>query len=68
LIIPAIVFGCIGIGRANRGGSGKGMAIAGIILAVIATIAAVVILVIAVNHCSRDIDGNVHCSFSNVND
>jgi hypothetical protein len=29
-VVLAIVFGCIGIGRANRGASGRGLAVAGL--------------------------------------
>jgi hypothetical protein len=47
LAILAIIFGGVGIARANRGASGKGMAIAGLVLG-IASIALYVIVVIAV--------------------
>lgn len=40
----AVIFGAVGLSRANRGASGKGMAIAGLILGVIATVVAIVLI------------------------
>ncbi|HEX2902209.1 MAG TPA: DUF4190 domain-containing protein [Jatrophihabitans sp.] len=40
----AIIFGGIGLSRANRGGSGKGMAIAGIILGIIDIVLWIIVL------------------------
>jgi hypothetical protein len=46
----AVVFGSIGLSRANRGASGKGMAIAGLILGAIATVLAIILLVLVASH------------------
>ncbi|MDQ2802107.1 MAG: DUF4190 domain-containing protein [Pseudomonadota bacterium] len=47
----AIIFGAIGLNRANKGASGKGMAVAGIVLGVIALIGYIVLIaVLASNH------------------
>jgi Domain of unknown function (DUF4190) len=45
----AVVFGAIGLSRANQGASGKGMAIAGLVLGAVATILAIVLLVAIAN-------------------
>jgi hypothetical protein len=43
--ILAIIFGAVGIGKANKlGGKGKGMAIAGLILGIVDILAWIVIL------------------------
>jgi hypothetical protein len=46
----AVIFGAIGLSRANRGASGRGMAIAGLVLGVLATVIAIVLLVAIANH------------------
>jgi Domain of unknown function (DUF4190) len=46
----AVIFGAIGLSRANRGASGKGMAIAGIVLGAIATIVAIILIAIITSH------------------
>jgi hypothetical protein len=40
----AVIFGAVGLSRANRGASGRGQAIAGLILGIVATVLAIVIL------------------------
>ena len=46
----AIIFGSVGISRASRGASGKGMAIAGLILGVIATVVAIILIALVTSH------------------
>jgi hypothetical protein len=46
----AVIFGALGLSRANRGASGRGMAIAGLVLGLIATVVAVILLVAMANH------------------
>jgi hypothetical protein len=70
LIIPGIVFASLGINRSRRTGTGKGMAIAGLVCSVVAIIAATVILIVVLQHCQRsDIGGStsLHCDFDNNN-
>ena len=38
-IVLAIVFGCIGISRASRGASGKGLAVAGLVCGCVGALA-----------------------------
>jgi hypothetical protein len=38
-VVLAIVFGCIGIGRANAGANGKGQAVAGLICGSVGAVA-----------------------------
>lgn len=47
LAILAIIFGGVGIARANKGASGKGMAVAGLVLGIV-SIALYVIIVVAI--------------------
>lgn len=50
VIIPAIVFGFLGLSQARqRGGVGKGMAIAGLACAAVATVLAVIVTVLVTN-------------------
>jgi hypothetical protein len=46
----AVIFGAIGLSRANRGASGKGLATAGLIMGVIATVAAIVLIAVVASH------------------
>jgi hypothetical protein len=46
----AVIFGGVGLSRANRGASGKGMAIAGLILGLIATVVAIVLIAFIASH------------------
>ena len=47
----AIIFGGIGLSRANKGASGKGMAIAGIVLGIVAIVGYIILIAaIASNH------------------
>jgi hypothetical protein len=46
----AIIFGGVGLSRANRGASGKGMAIAGLVLGCIATVVAIVLIAAIASH------------------
>jgi hypothetical protein len=46
----AVIFGGVGLSRANRGASGKGLAIAGLVMGTIATIAAIVLIAVLTSH------------------
>jgi Domain of unknown function (DUF4190) len=46
----ALVFGAVGISRANRGASGKGLAIAGLVMGCVATAVSVVLLAAITNN------------------
>jgi hypothetical protein len=43
----AVIFGSVGLSRANRGASGKGMAIAGLVMGSIATVVAIALIALA---------------------
>ena len=45
----ALIFGGVGLSRANKGASGKGMAIAGIVLGAIATVLAIILIAVVAN-------------------
>jgi hypothetical protein len=47
-----VIFGSIGLGRAKRGASGRGMAITGIVVGIIDVLAFVVLLAVLTNHNS----------------
>lgn len=42
----ALIFGGVGLSRANQGASGKGMAIAGIVLGAVATVVAIIVIAV----------------------
>jgi hypothetical protein len=42
-----VIFGSVGLSRANRGASGKGMAIAGLVMGSIATVVAIALIALA---------------------
>jgi hypothetical protein len=46
----AIIFGGIGLSRANKGASGKGMAIAGIVLGIVDVVIWIVVIAVVSNH------------------
>ncbi|HEV7205544.1 MAG TPA: DUF4190 domain-containing protein [Jatrophihabitans sp.] len=45
----ALIFGGIGLNRANKGASGKGMAIAGVVLGAIDTVLAIIFIAVVAN-------------------
>ena len=68
LIIPAVIFSIIGLSTSKSKGTGKAMAITGLVLAIVGAIAATVISVAVVHHlhCTVMNDGagnsSTHCS------
>ena len=56
LIIPAIVFGVLGLTESRRTGNGRGLALAGLICAAVATVAATVFTVFVV-HAANECGG-----------
>jgi hypothetical protein len=46
----AVIFGAVGLSRANNGASGKGMAVAGLVLGLIAAILAIILLALLAHH------------------
>jgi hypothetical protein len=46
----AIIFGGIGLSRANRGASGRGMAIAGIVLGIVGLVGYLILVAVLLNH------------------
>jgi hypothetical protein len=51
--IVAVVLGIIGVGKARRGASGKGMAIAGIVLGVLAALVAAAALAFIISNADE---------------
>jgi hypothetical protein len=46
----AIIFGSIGISKANRGASGKGMAVAGLVLGILGVVGYIVLVAVLLNN------------------
>jgi len=63
LVIPGLIFGIIAMNETKaRGGSGRGMALAGVVCSIIGAVLATimsVLLIRAVNQCGGFEDGNV---------
>src|SRR2546428_5663968 len=59
LAILAIVFGAVGLGRANAGAGNKGQAVAGLVLGVIGIVIPLLLLVAAVGICRPPL-GQIH--------
>lgn len=56
LSILGIIFGALGISKANKiGGKGKGMAIAGLVCSIIAILISIIVLVLVVRAVKRDL-------------
>jgi hypothetical protein len=54
-----IIFGALGIGKANRVGRGKGMAIAGLICAILGAVLGVLLILVFVS-AAKDADMRYH--------
>jgi len=56
LALLGIIFGALGIGRANRVGKGKGMAITGLVCGVLGAVLGIVLVVLALSAAKHSVE------------